>query len=95
MSINDFATKDPEAELNWEFNFTSEIPSPATVTAINTTVPVGLVEESEAQDLVGGRTVVRISGGVHGQMYSVRSTASLSNGENVIGVLTLRVFDGG
>jgi hypothetical protein len=94
MSINDFATKDPAAELNWEFNFSAELPASTTVTAINTTVPAGLTEELETPDLANARTVVRISGGTHGQLYDVRSVATLSNGEELVGTLTLRVFRG-
>lgn len=94
MSINDFAAKDPAAELNWEFNFAAEVPSGASVTAINTTVPAGLTEEAEVPDLANARSVVRISGGTHGQIYDVRSVATLSTGEEVVGTLTLRVFRG-
>lgn len=94
MSINDFGAKDPEAEYNWEFNFSAELPTGATVTGIAATVPAGLTLEQQTLDLPNARSVVRISGGVHGQIYEVRAIAVLSNLEEIPGTLTLRVFRG-
>lgn len=95
MSINDFAAKDPSAELNWEFNFTAELPAATSVNSITATVPAGLTLEQQTPDLPNARSIVRLSGGTHGQLYDVRAIAVLSNLEEVVGTLTLRVFRGG
>jgi hypothetical protein len=94
MSVNDFATKDPSAELNWEFNFAAELPSATNVESITATAPAGLTIEQQTPDLANARSIVRISGGAHGQIYEVRAIAVLTNQEEIPGTLTLRVFRG-
>jgi hypothetical protein len=94
MSVNDFAAKDPSAELNWEFNFAAELPSATNVVSITATAPPGLTIEQQTPDLPNARSIVRISGGAHGQIYEVRAIAVLTNQEEIPGTLTLRVFRG-
>lgn len=92
MALNDLATKDPTAQLYWEFNFADEVPSGVSVTSITTTVPSGLTRVSETNDLPNMRSFVLIAGGTHGRTYDVVSSATLSNDETLIATLTLRIF---
>lgn len=94
MSSNDLAVKSPGAALVWTFDFSADVPSGVTVSAITTTVPTGLARDAESPDLTNKKTLVRISSGTHGQTYRVKSVATLSNGETVEGFLTLRVIEG-
>lgn len=91
-SFNIQATAD---KLDWAFDFSNEVQEGETVTAIDVTVPSGLVQESKTDNLASNKTVVVLSGISHAGLIVVQATATKNNGVKATQSLTIRGWFGG
>jgi hypothetical protein len=66
--------------------------APATLTSVTHTVPSDLSKVSESNTTT--TSTVRVSGGVHGQVYSIKGTATLNTGRTLERTFPLRMFYG-
>jgi hypothetical protein len=80
MATNTFI-KDPDAELNYVFDWSSWLPSGVTISSQTTTVQTGLTLESESITDSSTSVTVKISGGTSGSDYSVANKVTLSDGQ--------------
>jgi len=70
--------KDPDAKLDYGFDWTNWLADGETVITSNWTVPVGITKESEAND--GYQTVAWLSGGTLETEYTVTNSIVTSAG---------------
>jgi hypothetical protein len=80
MATNTFI-KDPDAELNYVFDWSSWLPSGVTISSQTTTVQTGLTLESESITDSSTSVTVKISGGTNGSDYTVANKVTLSDGQ--------------
>jgi len=90
---NPIELKDPGAELSYEFDWSAEQTTGVTLVSVTHSAPDPLVILTEYTDAPNWTSVVRIGGGVHGQLYVVSATAVLSSGDSIDGTFTLRVIE--
>jgi hypothetical protein len=87
-------SKSPSGDLNYRFDWTDQLPDGVTLVDVTHTVPLPLVLEAESTNSAGAYSTVRVSGGVHGQLFQVNAVAELSNSEEIPGSFTLRILAG-
>lgn len=74
---------DPDAGLIYTFDFSSEVPSGASITSITITAPAPLTVTGKTDDLPNKTSRALLSGAVHGMVYQVEAKALLNNGETI------------
>lgn len=86
--------KTPDADLVYTFDWSDDIPDGVQLDSVVHLVPAPLEIELEQTDPATNRSTVQISGGVHGKTYLVKALATLTEGEDIPGMFTLRVSNG-
>lgn len=79
---------------NIDVGFTWSGLGSATLSNVVHAAPTGLTKVSESTDTVAGTSMVRLSGWVHGGLYQVTATATLSTGRTLERSATVRAFAG-
>lgn len=87
----DIQLKRPDADLDYTFDWSDDIPDGVVLQSVDHTAPAPLAVELQQTDPDSKQSTVRISGGVHGGLYLVTALATLDDGEEVPGSFTLRV----
>jgi hypothetical protein len=82
-----------DGNLDYTFDWSDDVADPLTLDSVTHTVPAGLTLSSETTDSAGLTSTVFLTGGTHGGTYLIKALALLSNGVQVPGEATIRVFD--
>jgi hypothetical protein len=82
-----------DGNLDYTFDWSDDVADPLTLDSVTHTVPSGLTLSSETTDSSGLTSTVFLTGGTHGGTYLIKALALLSNGVQVPGEATIRVFD--
>lgn len=86
---------DPGDSAIFEIDWTDILPTGDSLDTVTHTLPDGLTKVSESTDGENHRSLVRITGAVHGQMYLIEGAAVLaSSGETINRQFPLRCFNG-
>lgn len=80
---------DPSETINIQFNWVG-ILGGATLVSVSHSVPSPLIMDGEATDVPNKQSTVKLHGALHGGLYQVEATATLSNGEVVNRAATVR-----
>lgn len=75
-----------------DFQMTWDGISPATLSSVTHTVPSDLTKVSESNTTT--TSTVRVSGGVHAQLYSIKGVATLNTGRTLERTFPLRMLFG-
>jgi hypothetical protein len=82
-----------DGKLDYTFDWADDIDDPITLESVSHTLPDGLILASETTNTSALTSTVFITGGVHGGTYLVKALALHSNGVQIPGEATIRVFD--
>ena len=82
-----------DGKLDYTFDWSDDVEDPITLESVTHTVPDGLTLASETTNTSALTSTVFLTGGRHGGVYLVKALALLSNGVQVPGEATIRVFD--
>jgi hypothetical protein len=82
-----------DGKLDYTFDWSDDIEAPITLVSVSHVAPSDLSVDSEIVDTATNTSTVILSGGVHGGTYLVKALALLSNGIQIPGEETLRIFD--
>ncbi len=86
------------SKLLYTFDFSAEVPSPATVTGIDYTLPSQLSSFVDQDDLANSKGTLGLeahtTNGKHGQTVQVKAVATLTNNEKVTQLLNVRLVGG-
>lgn len=73
------------------FDWSDVLPAGITLTSVAHTVPAPLAKANEATNTP--RSQVKVRGAVHGAIYQIAASATLSNGENINRVFPIRAIN--
>ncbi len=82
-----------DGKLDYTFDWSDDVTDPLTLESVTHTAPDGISIASETMDTTGLTSTVFMTGGTHGATYLIKALALLSNGVQVPGEATIRVFD--
>lgn len=82
-----------DGKLDYTFDWSDDVEDPITLISVTHTAPNELTVDSEIVDTAGSTSTVVLTGGAHGGTYLVKALATLSNGIEIPGEVTIRVFD--
>jgi hypothetical protein len=82
-----------DGNLDYTFDWSDDVADPISLESVTHTAPDGISISSETTDTVGLTSTVFMTGGTHGGTYLIKALALLSNGVQVPGEATIRVFD--
>jgi hypothetical protein len=85
--------KTPAAIEIFTFDWTDAVPAGVSISSVSHIVPTPCVLVDQQFAVGGDVSTVKVSGGLHGGLYVIQATATLSNGEVVPDSFTLRVFE--
>ena len=91
--MSDVFVQRTDGKLDYTFDWSDDIDDPITLVSVSHIAPSDLSVDSEIVDTASGTSTVILAGGVHGATYLVKALALLSNGLQIPGEVTLRVFD--
>jgi hypothetical protein len=77
-TTSDLFTKDPQAVLDYEFDWSAWLDVGETITTSTVSVPTGIVLDSHSE--LGGVVIAWLSGGTAGVLYRVVSHVVTSSG---------------
>lgn len=93
--MTSIALIDPGDSVIFEIDWSDVLPDGDSLDTVTHTLPAGLTKVSESTDALNQRSLVRISGALHGQLYQIEGAAVLaSSGETINRQFPLRCFNG-
>lgn len=85
---------DPDVPAWCEVDWSGAIPSGVTLASVSYNLPSGLTADDTAIDVDEGKWAIHVDSVIHGGMYQVPVTATLSNAATMQLIAPLRSFNG-
>lgn len=79
--MTDIVIANPADKITITFDWTADLVAGITVASVVHTVPAPLSKDSESTSTVTGQSQVMFHGVVHGEIYQILGSATLSDGE--------------
>jgi hypothetical protein len=89
----DIVLLDPGDQAVVDLDWSETLSGAVTLVAVVHTLPAPLTKLSEATNTTTGHSQVKVSGAVHGSLYLLSASATLSNGEVINRQVPARGWD--